>query len=147
VEVRDPGNLDGLGFDLNETLGARADGLWNNNSSSRATDSILHEGNPPSASPVVDAQKLRANGLANEWSEQLAIAGGAWGAVSTRSDLYACWFVVNGYQKSDTEGLAQTSKPLVPTVSRRFFMVLDRSNVVRASDKARIVVFRELPID
>lgn len=138
----EPTNIDALGFDVDPTV-PRTNNDWARNSGTRATDTILHK----DSRGTTAADDVRANGIANDWSEQLAVAGGAWGSISTRSDLYACWFVVHGYQRSDVDAVRGTGKPLVPSIARRFFMVLDRSNVRSIADKARIVVFREVPID
>ena len=69
--------------------------------------------------------------------------------VTNRSDLFAVWFVVQGYQRSDVEGLSDDPThpdPMVPSIQRRFFMVIDRSEVVKQGQKPRIVLMRELPM-
>ena len=59
--------------------------------------------------------------------------------------IFAVWFVVHGYQRDDVEGL-RPKDPLVPTVAKRFLMVVDRSNVQRLGDKPRILMLQELPM-
>ncbi len=86
---------------------------------------------------VTDAQGTLA--------QQMAIANGVFNTVTTRSDLFGVWFVVHGYQRSDVEGLDPT-EPMVPSVQRRFFMVIDRSEVVKKGQKPRIVLMQELPM-
>jgi hypothetical protein len=38
-----------------------------------------------------------------------------------------------------------SATPLVPSVARRFVMVIDRSKVVRKGDKPEILLFKEVP--
>lgn len=91
---------------------------------------------------------------------RLAILDAVLNSVTTRSDVFCVWFVLHGYTRADTEGLdyygSPTSfalspddealaKPMIPTVARRFVMVVDRSNVVAAGQKPRILLFQELP--
>lgn len=83
--------------------------------------------------------------IQDDYDEKLAIANGVMNSVSVRSDIFAATFIVHGYQKSDTQGLTDKD-PLVPSVARRYLMIVDRSNVVRTGDKPRILVFKELPL-
>lgn len=79
------------------------------------------------------------------YAQRLAIANGSFNMVSTRSDLFGVWFVIQGYQRSDVENLGPED-PMIPSVQRRFFMVVDRSEVVRKGQKPRIVLLREVPM-
>lgn len=99
-----------------------------------------------SGGPGVDAgfYSSTPDGLVNEYSERLAIANSVSNIFTVRSDYYAVWFVLHGYQASDVSGLKPT-EPLVPSVARRFMMIVDRSNVTAPGDEAQIVVFKELP--
>ncbi|HRQ73011.1 MAG TPA: hypothetical protein PLU35_08290 [Phycisphaerales bacterium] len=83
--------------------------------------------------------------LADDWAERLVIANAAMSGVSVRSDVFAVWFVLHGYQESDVKGLAN-DQPMTPSIARRFLMVVDRSNVVRPGDKPRILLFKEVPL-
>ncbi len=66
---------------------------------------------------------------------------------SVRSDVFAVYFVLHGYQRSDCENLSNSrGDPLVPSVARRYLMVIDRSNVVRRGDKPKVVLFTEVPL-
>ena len=76
---------------------------------------------------------------------RLAVAGAMLNTISVRSDVYAVWFVVRGYQQSDVDGL-QPEDPMTPSVERRYVMVLDRSNVVRRGDKPKVLLFKEVPL-
>ncbi|MDX2130914.1 MAG: hypothetical protein SFY69_02540 [Planctomycetota bacterium] len=117
-----PSNIDFLGFN-----GA--------NSSRIGMDPVYHNG--PSG-VAIDA-------LTDEYKERLTIVNALANTVSTRSDVYAVWFVLHGYKRADVENLAPT-EPLVPSVQRRFLMVLDRSNVTSRGQKANVLLFREVPV-
>ena len=81
----------------------------------------------------------------DDYAEKLLIAQAALGSMTVRSDLFAVWFVVHGYQQSDTEGLG-LNDPLKPSVAKRFLMVVDRSNVTRKGEKPRVLFLTELPM-
>lgn len=87
----------------------------------------------------------RDDGLANDYDEQLQILNGVLGSTSTRSDYFAVWFVMHGYTREDVEGLGATD-PMLPTIARRFLLVLDRSAVSRPGDTPRVVLFKEVPM-
>lgn len=79
------------------------------------------------------------------YSESLAAYNAVANTVTARSDVFAVWFLLHGYTDSDTQGLGPND-PLIPTVARRFLMIVDRSNVVTQGDKPRILMFQELPL-
>lgn len=81
----------------------------------------------------------------DDYAEQLAMASGVLNMVSVRSDYYAVWFVIQGYRESDVANL-RPEDPLVPTLQKRFMMVVDRSNVIEPGDKPRIVLLKEVPL-
>ncbi|MEQ9095139.1 MAG: hypothetical protein RIE32_02630 [Phycisphaerales bacterium] len=85
------------------------------------------------------------DGIADDYDEQLALYNGVANSVTVRSDVYAIWFVMHGYAREDVEGL-RPDDPMVPSVSRRYLIVVDRSNVRRAGDKPRVLLFDELPL-
>lgn len=78
------------------------------------------------------------------YGERLQIASSAMNALSTRSDYFAVWFVIRGYRESDVMGL-NANDPMVPSVQRRFVMVVDRSNVTKFGQKPRILFLKEVP--
>lgn len=103
---------------------------------------------------------LRVAEVPESQESRLAILDAVMNSVTTRSDVFCVWFVLHGYTRADTEGLdyygSPTSfaytpddevfaKPMTPSVSRRFVMVVDRSNVIAAGQKPRILLFQELP--
>ncbi len=59
-----------------------------------------------------------------------------------RSDTFAVWFVVHGYQESDVADL-RPDDPLVPSFARRFIMVVDRSIVTERWHRPRILMMLE----
>lgn len=83
--------------------------------------------------------------ILNEYDEQLAIANAALNSLSIRSDVFCVWFVVQGYLPSDVEGLTPDD-PLVPSLARRYVMVVDRSNVTKRGDKPRVLFLQEVPM-
>ena len=63
------------------------------------------------------------------YDEKIAMANAVLNTISVRSDFYAVWFVVHGYQESDVANL-RPEDPLVPSVRKRYLMVIDRTNVI-----------------
>jgi hypothetical protein len=86
------------------------------------------------------------NRFGNEPGEKLLIASGAMSSLSVRSDVFAVWFVLHGYQRTDCEGLG-ANDPLTPSIARRFMMVVDRSNVVKKGDSPKVLMFKEVPMN
>ncbi len=80
----------------------------------------------------------------DDYDQQFAIANSVFNTVSIGSDYYAVWFLMHGYSEEDT--MVTGAEPLVPTVARRFLMVVDRSGVTRRGDEPKIVLFREVPV-
>jgi hypothetical protein len=89
--------------------------------------------------------RLAVSGMPNEYDEKLILANNFLNTVTTRSDVYAVWFTLAGFQKSDVEGL-DASDPITPSVRRRFVMVVDRSNVATRGTKPRILLMKEVPM-
>ncbi|MBO6514455.1 MAG: hypothetical protein JJ974_10865, partial [Phycisphaerales bacterium] len=84
-------------------------------------------------------------GTADDYAERLAMASGILNTISVRSDYYAVWFVVHAYQESDVTNL-QPEDPLVPSLAKRYVMVIDRTNVIDQGDTPRIVFLKEVPM-
>lgn len=96
--------------------------------------------------PVPDPQAQRLhNEIPDSYDEALLIANAAMGSISVRSDVFAVWIVLHGYQRSDVENL-RDEDPLTPSIARRYLMVVDRSNVTRKGQMPEIVLLKELPI-
>ena len=81
----------------------------------------------------------------DDYAERLAIADGILNTISVRSDFYAVWFVVHAYQESDVANL-QPEDPLVPSIAKRYVMVVDRTNVRNPGDTPKVVFLREVPM-
>jgi hypothetical protein len=81
----------------------------------------------------------------DDYAERISMANGVLNTLSVRSDYFAVWFVVHGYRESDVANL-RPEDPLIPSVKKRFLMVVDRSNVIEPSDKPKILVFKEIPL-
>jgi hypothetical protein len=161
----DPGNLELAGDDngryfatgipgLRETPGFRSLGelmlardirLSNPDRDLHSIDRLGFDSASLSA-PGVDATKstLADDLIPDDYSEGLAIANGVANLFTVRSDYYAVWFVIHGYAQSDVVGL-KPDEPLVPSVARRFLMIVDRSNVTIRGDEPQVVLFKELP--
>ncbi|GEM_PF-1789521 len=99
--------------------------------------------------PAPDASRidptLATAGATNEFDEKLIAANNFLNTVTNRSDVFAVWFTLAGFQRSDVEGLSGTD-PILPSVQRRFLMVVDRSNVVSKGTKPRILLMKEVPM-
>lgn len=124
-----PANIDFMGFDATGPTAPINNGR-------QGLDSVLYRSGGGVWTP---------DALANEYKERLTVANGLLSSITTRSDTFAVWFVVQGYRKGDVEGLTGND-PLVPSVQRRFLMIIDRSNVKALGDKPKILALRELPI-
>lgn len=122
------GNIDTLG--------------WDNADSSRlGITSQLRPVTPGGDTP----EGFELSGHPNTYEQRLQIAAALSNTTTVRSDVFACWFVVRGYTKEDCEGLGPTD-PMVPSIERRFLMVIDRSNVNQLGQQPKILLMQELPV-
>jgi hypothetical protein len=90
-------------------------------------------------------QGTTAGTTKDDYAEKLSMANAVLNTLSVRSDYFAVWFVVQGYQESDVANL-RPEDPMVPSIRKRFLMVVDRTNVIKPGDKPKILVFKEIPI-
>lgn len=134
TQVPERDQIDYLGNEGRYTGGTAA------NSTVEALSSTIY---PSYADTTATTRKPAA--IPDSWFEKLEIAGALGGSTSVRSDTFAVWFVVQGYQRSDVENLGPND-PLVPTIAKRYLMVLDRSNVVKKGDRPKVLLFTELPM-
>ncbi|MBO6739255.1 MAG: hypothetical protein JJ916_05280 [Phycisphaerales bacterium] len=81
----------------------------------------------------------------DDYAEKLALANGVLNMLSVRSDFYAVWFVVQGYREADVANL-RPEDPLIPSLHKRYLMVIDRSNVIEPGDEPKIVLLKEVPL-
>lgn len=134
AEGRDqPINIDFLGH---QETGATATGT-----NILGVDNIL-ELTADANGTVTGAKPLQ---FPNTQQDRLKVLAALAGSVTVRSDMYAAWFVIRGYARSDVADLAD-DQPMVPSIERRFLMLIDRSNVTRPGQKPRIVAMVELPL-
>lgn len=85
------------------------------------------------------------DGVIDDYAEKLAVASSVIDTVTVRSDTFCVYFVVQGYLPTDVENLGPND-PLIPSVAKRYMMIVDRSNVVKEGDKPRILMLREVPM-
>src|SRR5262249_2489639 len=78
----------------------------------------------------------------DDYVEKLAIAAAAMNSISVRSDVFCVYFLIHGYLPADVQGLGP-SDPMTPSIAKRYMMIVDRSNVIKSSDKPRILLFQE----
>ncbi|MCC6320106.1 MAG: hypothetical protein IT438_01570 [Phycisphaerales bacterium] len=103
-------------------------------------------------SPALEASVARnltnnhfgPNAVVDDYAEKLTIANAILNNITVRSDVFAVWFVINGYTPEDVA--VEDGFPMVPSVARRYVMVVDRSNVTDPGMKPRIVMLREVPM-
>lgn len=141
-----PGLRETPGFrSLGEIMLARDIRLSNPEREFHAIDRLGFDGVNLEAIGIDAAKADTSNDLIpDDYSEGLAIANSVANLFTVRSDYYAVWFVIHGYAQSDVVGL-KPADPLVPSVARRFLMIVDRSNVNLHGDEPQVVLFKELP--
>ncbi len=99
------------------------------------------------ASVAVAGRPIYAMGgpeLPNGYQDKLAIVNALTNTASVRSDVFTVYFLIHGYTAEDVD--VDDNQPLVPSVAKRYVMVVDRSNVVAKGDKPRILMLKEVPI-
>lgn len=144
INARYRHNIDRLGFDgfgLQRSGSAPDDGT-------AGVDTVRYGPIPDPNSTTFPPLPGVDDGIIDDWDERLAIANAVFASTSVRTDFVAVWFLIHGYQDSDVAPLFQDGndeRPLVPTIVRRFVMVVDRSTVTRKGDRPRIVLLREVP--
>ena len=112
-------------------------------------DTILG-GIPDKVAPQVNGNSsapyyaLGGNELPGGYQEKLAIVNALTNTVSVRSDVFTVYFVIHGYNPDDCD--VEPGQPLVPSVAKRFVMVVDRSSVLSPTDKPRILMLKEVPM-
>lgn len=81
----------------------------------------------------------------DDYGEKLAIANAVLSSITTRSDTFCVYFLLHGYLPADVENLG-ANDPMIPSIARRYMMIVDRTNVIKRGDKPRILMFREVPL-
>lgn len=103
--------------------------------------------NVPSSTETFYANRIVPEGaddIVDDYDEKLSVANAILNSISVRSDVFCVWFVVNGYTPEDVQ--VDDGFPMVPSVARRYVMVVDRSNVDSPTTKPKIVMLREVPM-
>ncbi len=123
-------SIDRLGFDslTSGFGGTRIDAI--------GIDSVTYD--DAGGQPQVDGSEF-------DYDEKLGIANAVLNSINVRSDTFCVWFVVHGYREADVMDL-EMEDPMVPSIARRFMMIVDRSNVDERTDEPRILLFREVPL-
>lgn len=101
-------------------------------------------GNPIGVVTTLYGASNQPSAIKDDYSQRLAIADAVLNSISTRSDVFAVWFIVRGYLPTDVNGLG-IEDPMIPTLERRYVMVVDRSGVTAKGQKPRILLFEEVP--
>jgi hypothetical protein len=138
---------DGNGLNATNARGAAGKKLTFTSKSENITVNAINSGRMyakkgDTASPL---ERELVSGVRNSTDERLTAFNAIANSISVSSDYYACWFVLHGYKRTDVEGL-KDGDPMVPSIARRYLMIIDRSNVQSQTDRPRIVVFKELPL-
>lgn len=89
---------------------------------------------------------LRATEAPANYAMQLVAADAMLSSASVRSDVFAVWFTMEGYRREDTQGLT-VDDPMVPSVKKRYVMVVDRSTVTQKGQLPRVLMMQELPTE
>lgn len=106
------------------------------------------------AAPPVMLGEMADSDPIDDAEERLAIYRGLSDVVTTRSDVYAAWFVIRGYDPKVIEGIrvdgrtwqeAMNDPAFRPAHESRWFTILDRSNVRLPTDRPRVIMLVEMP--
>ena len=93
---------------------------------------------PPTSTPT-------AARVANTYAQKIAIANAVSNVATVRSDVFIVYFIIQGYTQQDVQ--VQDGEPMIPSLKKRFVMVVDRSNVLNKGDKPRVLMLREVPVE
>ncbi len=127
--------IDSVGYGVN-----RVKSIFGDKPGSGATPNV-----PSSTDTLYDNRIVPegSDGIADDYDEKLSVANAILNSISVTSDVFCVWFVVNGYTPEDVQ--VDDGFPMVPSVARRYVMVVDRSNVDSPTVKPKIVMLREVP--
>lgn len=85
-------------------------------------------------------------------AEATSIADAILKTITVRSDVFCVYFLIHGYTPEDVRVGKDPKIPMVPSLQRRYVMVVDRSNVTTSDIKApagqrvpRILMLRQVP--
>jgi hypothetical protein len=92
----------------------------------------------------VGTSQLINNPNATNYQDKLAIINALANTASIRSDIFTVYFLIHAYTPEDCD--IPDDQPMVPTVAKRYVMVVDRSNVNVPGVKPRILMLKEVPM-
>jgi hypothetical protein len=101
--------------------------------------------NTPPVQRVGTGQVISTPGTNNDnYQDKLAIINALANTASIRSDIFTVYFLIHAYTPEDCD--IPDDQPLVPSVAKRYVMVVDRSNVGLQGTKPRILMLKEVPM-
>jgi hypothetical protein len=100
---------------------------------------------PTGTGPVIPLQSAGSSQIERSYQDKLAIVNAVTGSVSVRSDIFTVYFVVQAYSPESVD--IPDDQPLVPTMAKRFVMVVDRSNVKSPGEKPKVLMLKEVPMN
>ncbi len=133
-------------------------------------ESRLYADFDPFTNSTYDSNKVYfGDEVGNDYDEQLVLTSQLMNLVTTRSDLFAVWFIVRGYTEADVSNLRGDinsigdpgADPMLPSLEKRYLMIVDRSKVGTWIDRngdgieqeeseivsePEIVLLREIPM-
>ena len=133
-------------------------------------ESRLYADFDPFTNSTYDSNKVYfGDEVGNDYDEQLVLTSQLMNLVTTRSDLFAVWFIVRGYTEADVSNLRgdvnsigdPSADPMLPSLEKRYLMIVDRSKVGTWIDRngdgieqgeseivsePEIVLLREIPM-
>lgn len=138
----------GLPFLAEEVAGAQLDYLGTDKSEGLALELMTFESQSPnpefhtvlesrrytnfdpfdSNTSYDEAKAFYADEIGNDYDEKLVLTSQLLNLVTTRSDLFAVWFIVRGYTEADVTNLGDNDA-MLPSLERRYLMIVDRSKV------------------
>lgn len=144
------GGIDGLARSSNANLTLRpedpASGTEGPTNLPRHISTYVNWLNPVQTVESNQYPILRATDAPANYAMQLVAADAMLNSVSVRSDVFAVWFTMEGYRREDTQGLT-VDDPMVPSVKKRYVMVVDRSTVTQKGQLPRVLMMQELPTE
>lgn len=109
----------------------------------RKTDGTL-DTTPDPLFPNLGNHALLPGDVPGSYESKIFIANAAASSLSVRSDIFTVYFVIQGYLPEDV--VVEDDQPMIPSIQKRYVMVVDRSNVRARGDAPRIVLLQEVPM-
>jgi len=102
----------------------------------------------------------KSDDIVDDPEERLALYRAVSNIVSSRSDVYGAWFILRGYDPKQIEAIpfeidtmpkeqalekAMDDPRFAPAYESRWFVVFDRSNVRKPTDRPKVILKAQLP--